>query len=154
MTLNEHYKPHRRERRPAKFLGGFDPNIGLIKLFPGIDSSALTAMSGRKAVVIEGFGPGNVPYAYSDWRGEIEKATSRGTHVFVTTQNPFGAVDMSMYEVGQLARKAGAISCRNMTSEAVVAKLMWIFGNQADHLSRDQMITLFNTNYAGEFYES
>jgi L-asparaginase/archaeal Glu-tRNAGln amidotransferase subunit D len=92
-----------------------------------IESEILDYYKGKKAILIEAFAPGNVPFAYSHWIEGIKKATKNKTSIFVTTQNPFGEVDMEMYEVGQRAMKAGAISCHDMLPEAALVKLMWIW---------------------------
>lgn len=135
-----------------ELLPQFDPNIGLIKIFPGIESDVLCYYESKKAVVIEAFGPGNVPYNYSHWLEKIAELTEKGIPVCITTQNPFGEVDMSMYEVGQRASQAGAISCRDMITEAALVKLMWIFGNYPN-ASYEEVKKLFLTNMCGEIRE-
>ncbi|MFA4993748.1 MAG: asparaginase [Bdellovibrionales bacterium] len=129
----------------------FDPRVGLIKLFPGIESRILNFYKDTRAIVIEAFGPGNIPFTYSNWLEDIQRTVAANIPVFVTTQVPFGEVDMNLYEVGFKAKQAGAISCEDMTIESVTAKLMWILGNFPD-ISGTQIAAKFNEDVAGEFY--
>jgi L-asparaginase len=129
----------------------FDPRIGLIKLFPGIESRTLDLYKDMKAIVIEAFGPGNIPFSYSKWLEDIRRTVSSGVPVFVTTQNPYGEADINLYEVGLRAKQAGVISCEDMTTESVTAKLMWILGN-FPHYTGAQIAAKFNENIVGEFY--
>jgi L-asparaginase len=149
--------PAYRECKFATKSGGleiypkFDPRIGLIKLFPGIESRILGLYKDVRALVIEGFGPGNIPFAYSNWLEDIKRTIAAGVPVFVTTQNPYGEADMKLYEVGQKAKQAGAFSCEDMTTEAVTTKLMWILGNFPG-LEGAEIAAKFKENISGEFY--
>ena len=137
------------ENTLLEVLPNFDLKVGHIKLYPGIESEILDYYKDKKAVLIEAFAPGNVPFAYSHWIEGIKKATKNKTSIFVTTQNPFGAVDMEMYEVGQRAMKAGAIPCHDMLPEAALVKLMWILGNFPG-LSNKELEKMFLRNFCGE----
>ena len=65
----------------------------------------------------------------------------------VCSQCLYDASDLSIYEVGRKILETGAISARDMTTEAVVTKLMWALGQTADP---EEVRTIFATNYAGE----
>ena len=54
----------------------------------------------------------------------------------------------SWYDVGVDAAKAGVLSAGDMTTEAIVAKLMWILGQTDDF---EQIISLFSRDFIGEF---
>lgn len=103
--------------------------VALVKVYPGFKPENLSGITGVKCVLVEAYGPGNVPFMENSLLGAIERLDKRGVPVFITTQNPFGEVDMSLYEVGRKAMAAGAIPCYDMTSEAALVKLMWIAGN-------------------------
>jgi len=113
-----------------KVLKGID-NIDIltVKLYPGIPAEMFDKLADFKAILIEAFGPGNIPFMENSLIEKIEMLTKKNIPVFITSQNPFGEVDMSLYEVGQKAMKAGAIPCNDMTSETAIVKLMWIMGN-------------------------
>ena len=103
--------------------------IGVIKVFPGIrfDLFASVLTGSFKGVVIETFGSGNIP----DYDGKLmpllEEARRNGTVVTVCSQCPQATVDMNAYEAGQPLVQAGAVSGRDMTTEAAVAKLYYLF---------------------------
>jgi L-asparaginase len=104
-------------------------DVLMLKLYPGLNPDTFDKLTGFKGIVIEAYGPGNVPFMENSLVEKIEMLTKKGIPVFVTTQNAFGEVDMTLYEVGQKAMKAGAIPCNDMISEATIVKLMWVIGN-------------------------
>lgn len=97
-----------------------------VKIHPGIRPEIFDRPAGVRCVLVEAYGPGNIPFSLLE---KIEALTGKGIPVFITSQNPFGEADMTLYEVGRKALKAGCIPCRDMTSEAALVKLMWIMGN-------------------------
>ncbi|MCK5334011.1 MAG: L-asparaginase 1, partial [Candidatus Aenigmarchaeota archaeon] len=103
--------------------------ILLVKIYPGFNPQIFDKLKDFNGIIIEGFGPGNIPYLENSLIGKIEMLSKKNVPVFITTQNPFGEADLTIYEVGQKALKAGAISCKDMTSETALVKLMWILGN-------------------------
>lgn len=128
-------------------MDGIDPNVALIKTWPGMTPRLLDAVvgAGARALVIEAFGAGGVSFASCrDISGRLGEIASRGVPVVVTTQCARGSADISLYEVGHRLEAAGAISCRDMTAEAALTKMMWALGNGIDPK------TAFCTNYAGE----
>lgn len=137
------------ESSKLEVLPKFDVNIGLIKLFPWIESDILDNYKNKKAIVIEAFGPWNIPFAYSKWLEKIKELTELWISIFIATQNAFWEVDMDKYEVGQKAAKAWAISCHDMTPETALVKLMWIFGNYPNYNPK-QVKELFLTNVCWE----
>lgn len=148
-TKNGHPKNTKLELKEK-----FDENtVGLVKIFPGLSSDVLDTYKDKKAVVIEGFGPGNIPFDYSHWLEKIAELSAAGIAVFVNTQCPFGEVDMSYYEVGQEAQKAGATPCYDMITETALVKLMWITGNYPDY-DATQIKELFLTNLCREINRS
>jgi L-asparaginase len=141
--------------KKSKFdlLPKFSSEVGLVKIFPGISSSVLDCYQSKKAIIIEGFGPGNIPFAYSNWNKKIKEFTKNGIPVFIATQNPFGEVDMEKYETGQNAMDAGAIPCYDMTTESALVKLMWILGNYPN-CDMKKIKELFLNNVCGEISDA
>lgn len=131
----------------------FSPNIWYFNMIPGLDSSILDAFKDKKAILIETFWPGNIPFSYGNWLKKIEEFTKAWIWIFITTQNPFGEVDMEKYEVWQKAMKAGAIPCYDMTPEAALTKLMWLYGNPKN-TQLEKVKKLFLTNVCWEIRES
>ena len=103
--------------------------IGVIKVFPGIrfDLFEPIITSQLKGVVVEAFGSGNVPDEGEVLLPILEKAKSSGTVIVVCSQCPQSTVNMSAYEAGSILKRAGAVSGMDMTTEAAVAKLYYLF---------------------------
>lgn len=103
--------------------------IGVIKVFPGIQFSLFEAIMTEKlrGIVIETFGAGNIPGDGDALLPIIRKAFQNGTVLTVCSQCPQGAVSLGAYETSSALKKAGAVSGLDMTTEAAVAKLYYLF---------------------------
>jgi len=104
----------------------FETDIALVPIFPGMKAAWLDAViaAAPKAVVLEGFGLGGVPYMGENLLEPIKRGISSGIHFFLRTQSPFGVTDPSIYEVGRKAMDLGVVSAQSMTREALMVKLM------------------------------
>jgi len=105
-----------------------DVPIGVLKIFPGIRFDLFESIISDKlkGIVLETFGSGNMPDD-GNLLPILEKARQNGTVVTVCSQCPQATVDMSTYEAGSALQKAGAACGRDMTTEAAVAKLYYLF---------------------------
>ena len=103
--------------------------IGVIKVFPGIQFSLFEQImtESLKGVVIETFGSGNIPLQSGALLPVIEKAFANGTVVTVCSQCPQGTVSLGTYETSSGLKKAGAVSGEDITTEAAVTKLYYLF---------------------------
>lgn len=141
------WKPNRR--RKMKLHKGLDDRIALVKIFPGINRSLLEhifAKEDLKGVILETYGSGNAPT--EDWFVELIKNTiSRGVVVVNVTQCIGGSVSMGQYETSTQLKKAGVISGKDITTEAAVAKTMYLL---AKDLSPKVFKTIFETSLRGE----
>lgn len=103
--------------------------IGVLKVFPGIQfrlfESILTET--LRGIVLETFGAGNIPDAGGSLLPLIEKASRSGTVLTVCSQCSEGAVSLGAYATSAALKEAGAVSGQDMTTEAAVAKLYYLF---------------------------
>lgn len=126
-----------------------DTNVCAIKLTPGFKAGTLEALKsiGYNGFVIEAYGLGGVPFEGRDISADIEKIAQQGIPVAITTQCPYEGVDLTQYEVGMRALKAGAIPAHDMSKEAALTKLMWVLGHTKDLA---EIKTAMLKNYCGE----
>lgn len=103
--------------------------IGVLKVFPGIQFELFESIMTEtlRGIVIETFGAGNIPAGHGALLPIIEKAFRHGTVVTVTSQCPQGTVSLGAYEVSGALKRAGAVSGHDLTTEAAVAKLYYLF---------------------------
>ena len=103
-----------------------ETNVALVPIFPGLSARFLDAIAdtGPKAVVLEGYGLGGVPFMGESLLPAIERGIARGIPFVLRGQAPFGGTDPAVYEVGRRALDLGVLSARNMTREALMSKLM------------------------------
>ena len=127
---------------------GLDANVFLMKLTPGANPAVLDQIleSGCRGLVIEAFGAGGMQFIRRDFVARLQRAAELGVPVAVCSQCLYERSDFSIYEVGQKALGAGVIQGLDMTSEAVVTKLMWALPRGGLSAVRK----IFATNYANE----
>ena len=111
------------------FYDRLNHRVALMKLIPGVDRNQADFLLERNdALIIESFGVGGLPESggfYDSIRAGIEA----GKIVVLTTQVENEGSDLEVYHVGyRLKRNLGVLEAYDMTTEAVVAKLMWILG--------------------------
>jgi L-asparaginase len=121
-------------RAPLPFDRRIEPRVLAVRTFPGLDPRLLLGAldAGVRGLLIEAFGAGNVPNLENSLIPVCEAARARGVPVVIASQSPRGAVDLSRYEGGMAAARAGAISAGDMTPEAALAKLMVVIGRSGD----------------------
>lgn len=126
-----------------------DDNIALIKLFPGITRASLQGFltsNTIKAIILETYGAGNAPTEpwFLDFLTEIKE---KGIIIVNVTQCSGGKVIMGQYETSVALKKLGIISGKDITTEAALAKLMYLLGSKT---SRSEFKTVFETQIRGE----
>lgn len=108
--------------------------IATFRLFPGMSHEVLSNVLRRplKALILETYGVGNGPAHDHQFLEMIHAATRDGIVVVNCTQCRHGCVLQSAYEVGRMLHDVGVVSGRDLTIEAAIAKLMYLFSNESD----------------------
>ena len=123
---------------PVRFYDALDSRVCVIKLIPGMDPGILDYVSDRyRAVIIESFGVGGVPYYDSDdFADAVGRLLQKDVKVIFTTQVSHEGSDMGLYQVGfRIKQKYELLEAYTMTTEAVVAKVEWALANSEDDKS-------------------
>ncbi len=108
--------------------------IGVIKVFPGIQFCLFEQImtESLRGIVVETFGSGNIPDGGNALLPIIAKAVKNGTVLVVCSQCPQATVNLGAYETSGALKAAGAVSGRDLTTEAAVAKLYYLFSAFGD----------------------
>ena len=129
-----------------------DIPIGVLKVFPGIQFGLFADIMTDKlsGIVLETFGAGNIPGSGNELLPIIEKAFLAGSVIAVCSQCPAGTVSLGAYETSSSLKRAGAVSGRDMTTEAAVAKLYYLFSLD---IGKDELKALMERDLCGELSE-
>lgn len=113
---------------------GMDTNVMVMDLFPGIQENVVRHMlntPGIKGVIIKTFGAGNGPD--DPWFIDaLREAVNRGIVIVNVSQCSNGRVEPELYQSGAKIKDSGVISGHDLTSEAAITKLMYLFGRNLD----------------------
>ena len=121
---------------PTKFYTRLNERVSVLKLIPGMKTDVLSFMLERNdAVIIESFGVGGLPtYEGEDFFSVVRHYTAQGKIVVMTTQVANEGSDLAVYRVGHgLKSETGVLEAYDMTTEAAVAKLMWLLAETNDY---------------------
>ena len=109
-------------------------NVALLKIFPGINEEFVNAVintKGLKGLVLETFGSGNTP-TYPWFLACLKRAIDRGIIIFNVSQCNGGHVLQGKYETSSALEKMGVLSGMDISAEAAITKMMYLFGKYSD----------------------
>jgi L-asparaginase len=100
-----------------------------------------------QGLVLEAYGVGNGPSSDKQFMAALQEAIDRGVVIVDCTQCLSGMVDMGDYATGSALAKIGVVSGFDLTVEAALAKMYYLF---SQNLATEAIKQLMQTNMRGE----
>lgn len=126
-----------------------DVAVATLRLFPGIDARVLDNLlqTPLQGLILESYGSGNGPSHYKEFISTLQKARDRGIVIVNVSQCRHGSIAQESYATGRAMSDAGLVSGCDMTIEAALTKLMFLFSRELDV---DQIRQKISQNMVGE----
>ena len=123
--------------------------IATFRLFPGMSVDVLRHVLQRplRGLVLETYGDGNGPTNDPEFVRALKKATDQGMVILGCTQCIHGGMTQTSYATGTALTRAGVVAGRDMTVEASLTKMMFLFSQK---LPVDEIRTQLAQNLVGE----
>ncbi|MCP4329239.1 MAG: asparaginase [Alphaproteobacteria bacterium] len=115
--------------RPFRVQDCGDASVAAMRLFPGItgDVVANILRPPLKGLVLGSYGRGTAPSLDGGFLDALREACARGVVVVAVTQCVKGRVDLGGYEAGSVLGSTGVVGGHDLTVEAALAKLCYLF---------------------------
>ncbi len=136
--------------KSLQYLDSFDHQVICFRFHPGLspDYCQYFINSPIRGIVLEALGVGNLPINENSFIPWIKSMTEAGKIVIITSQSPYGRVDLSLYECGHQIKDAGGIPASDMTTACSLIKLMFLLGKFPSDIK--MVRKEFQTAIAGE----
>ena len=128
-----------RDNKPAAdsahFYDALNERVFVLKLTPEMGPGIFELLKrDYDAVIVETFGIGGIPeHEDASFERAIFDWVDSGRFVVITTQVPEEGCDLGVYKVGRAyLDHPGILIGDDMTTEALVAKTMWVLGQSRD----------------------
>lgn len=124
---------NKKKKGRVSFNKNISEKVFILKMIPSLKPDIIDVLinMGYRGIIIEGYGAGGVPTeeCENNFMPALKKALENGVAIVCATQCLYNGVHLDKYPAGIMAEKYGAVSCKNMTIEKTLAKLMLGLGN-------------------------
>lgn len=129
-----HYTGVIPEPSDLKTYHQLDDRVFVLKLTPEVKADIFYLLKDHyDAIILETFGIGGIPEYDDSFQKAIFDWVDSGKTLAVTTQVPEEGCDLQVYQVGKkYSDYPGILQAGDMTTEAIVAKIMWVLGQTDD----------------------
>jgi len=126
--------------------------LGIFRLFPGVSSDVLDNLLRQplEALILESYGVGTGPSNDQKFLDVLKSASDRGVVLVSCSQCRHGTISQQDYVAGAAIKATGVVSGRDMTVEAALAKLRFLF---SQGMSAEDVRTRVGQNMVGELTE-
>lgn len=134
IEYNYPYLKPREENATLRVHKQMDTNVAFIKMFPGINQKvveSILGIQGLRGVVLETYGAGNAT-TESWFLDAIKTAIESGIVIFNVSQCEGGKVIQGHYQTSKFLKQVGVVSGSDITAEAAITKMMYIFSKEND----------------------
>lgn len=151
--LNIEIRDHRSPSDSLKVSADFSDKVFLLKIYPNLNPGFLEKINldDIRVLIVEAFGSGNFPiHGNQSLLPFFKKCIQNDILLVITSQAAYDAVELNNYESGRKAEQLGALSAKDMTTEATLTKIMYLL---AKHNDNQKVAEQFNRNLVGEMTE-
>lgn len=132
ILYNERFIRSFKKEEKLEYYRNFNDEVLILKIFPGISRKVveeILAVPGLKGVVLETFGSGNAP-TFNWFIDALRKVIASGVVVLNVSQCNGGKVIQGRYGTSKLLEDIGVLSGADITTEAALAKMMILLGEE------------------------